>query len=402
MAVLNLISNRARQQTVVGGTVPNFAFILASKSSKPEHSLRHGDFFILCTESKGRDASTFAPLVQGFEIGADAAVLMWRKGVASADVVVPVMLSFGDCLQFYAVYLIPECYPVVVCLSPALSCVTFSGRLEIARWIISLGDFADKTIQILQGLQRTTRPSNLGLYINPFFFKPLRNLHKNKNQTLEKAGGFYRSNLEDFLSIYEMIYHVELSEQHILFPVGVLAYPKYGSMAYTQKIREILQQSFRKYFQQSLEVIEKSGAIVVSFPVLCEKAGWSNNKPTERYVQAYIDELSTAVNVLNTAKVAHMDLRPSNIMWRVTPDDDSKVEMQIIDLEDAERFGQYIQLWDVLKEDSRYPVHSDAVIPMKASEIHNNWFLSSVSSWARTTHTESYTQFMNEHCLEFF
>jgi hypothetical protein len=402
VAVLNLISSRASQQTSVGGTVPKFDFILANKKSKPEHSLRHGEFFILCTESKGRDASTFAPLVQGFEIGADAAAFMWRKGVASADVVVPVMLSFGDCLQFYAVYLIPECYPVVVCLSSALSCVTLSGRLEIARWIISLADFADNTIQILQQQQRATRRRNLGLYINPFFFKPLRNMHKNKNETHEKAGGFYRSSLEDFLSIYQIIDTVEAPERHILFPVGVLAYPQRDSIAYAQKIREILGQCFSKYFNQSLELIEQSGAIVVPFPLLCEKDGWSNNKPPESHAQAYINELCTAVSVLNDAEVAHMDLRPSNIMWRLDPDDDSKVQMQIIDLEDAERFGHPIRLWEVLKDDARYPVPSDADSPMKASAYHNDWFLNSVSAWARDTHAERYSRFMNEHCMDFF
>jgi hypothetical protein len=173
VAVLNIISSHIRTSTSVASTTQHFDFILASKKSKPEHSLRHGHNFILCT---GRDASTFAPLVQGFEIGADAAAFMWRQGVASAEVVVPVMLSFGDCLQFYAVYLMPECYPraVVVCLSPALSCVTLSGRLEIARWIFSLADFAGKTIQILHEKQRTktARPRKVGLYINPFFFKP--------------------------------------------------------------------------------------------------------------------------------------------------------------------------------------------------------------------------------------
>jgi serine/threonine protein kinase len=176
--------------------------------------------------------------------------------------------------------------------------------------------------------------------------------------------------------------------------VGVLAFPQRDSNAVQQKITEILWQCFEKHFHHSLKVIQESGAIVVSFPLLRKEEGWSNNKPLESHAQAYINELGRAVSVLNDAEVAHMDLRPSNIMWRLDPDDDSKVQMQIIDLEDAERFGHPIRLWEVLKEDVRYPVSPEAIGPMRASACHNEWFFKAVSAWAVDTFYSSFAEFM--------
>lgn len=399
--VLNLIKT-IEETLCVGSTQSHFDFILASNSSKPERSIRYHNYFVMCTESKGRDASSFASLVQGFEIGADAAAYMWRQGVVSDDVVVPVMLSFADCMQFYAVYLIPECYPVIVCLSPALSCVTSCGRLEIARWIIALRGFLKDTIAILDRPNRIARPRRrLGLYIDQFFFKPLCDLHKNFQQSNDKIGVLCRSSLEHIMSIYQRIYLVEDSDKYFLFPVGVLTFPPTSSRANRQKINNILEKFFMKYFQPLMHEIREGGSIVVAFPLLSEEEGWSNGTPPENYVQQYVHELSRAVEILDTAGVAHMDLRPSNIMWRINPVDN--LEMRVIDLEDAEMFGQYIQLWEVLKADLRYPVLCDDDGPKRASRIHNQWFLDSVSAWALETNENAmtFTQFMKDNCSRF-
>lgn len=52
-----------------------------------------------------------------FQIGGDAAMHLWRCGLKTEHAVVPIVLSFSDCFQVYAVYLIPDCYPVLVQLS---------------------------------------------------------------------------------------------------------------------------------------------------------------------------------------------------------------------------------------------------------------------------------------------
>ena len=53
----------------------------------------------------------------------------------------------------------------------------------------------------------------------------------------------------------------------------------------------------------------------IVFERLRHKDGWTNEKPVgEAAVRKYMNLLKNALDLLNKARVAHLDLRPQNIM----------------------------------------------------------------------------------------
>lgn len=98
-----------------------------------------------------------------------------------------------------------------------------------------------------------------------------------------------------------------------------------------------------------------------------------------------------------------MDLRPSNIMWRrLLPPSSQKIEVRIIDVEDAVPFGYYIRDVSALRGDPRYPLHKkDIREQIPASDLHNNWFLLTVTAWARQTEYTEFTHFMRNKAQVF-
>jgi hypothetical protein len=132
---------------VTTGKLP-FKAVLASSSSKSEYRIQKGQMIIVASEAKGVEDSIYEALAQGFQLGADSAVHLWRNfGMHYKDCVVPVVLCYGDCFHICAVYLLPECYPVIVQLSSPICYLTIEGRLCAVRWATVLSQFAKETIK---------------------------------------------------------------------------------------------------------------------------------------------------------------------------------------------------------------------------------------------------------------
>ena len=410
---LTMINNRvsvAIKHSAVKKDSLHFKLALAKQRSKPEHRIEWKDFVLMGSEAKGVEHSVYEALIQGMELGGDAAVHMWRCGLSTELAVVPVVLSIGDCFCIYAVYLIPDCYPVIVQLSPPLSYLTLEGRCCIARWGIVLAQFAVETTQhlMLQAnvrdkIQQVRQEQPLGLYIaHNLFFKPLRDYHKSgggdSSECVLDVGSHLRTNLELLMLAYNRIHVVENARDYFLFPLGVVSYPSEGSPSHSSRIRDVMDACISKHFLYHLSLV-RNGCPVIVYDEL-DGGSWSNDKPPEDLVDSYIDCVANAVNVLNAAKIAHMDLRPGNILWRRT--ECSTVQIQLIDLEDAIPFGFYIRFADILRRDSRYPVFDDddrELIP--AGALHNDWFNVTVAAWARQTDIDGYSDYMYNNHITF-
>lgn len=130
---------------------------------------------------------------------------------------------------------------------------------------------------------------------------------------------------------------------------------------------------------------------IIVFPFLNES--WKSTKPPSELIVSYCESLTTVVEILNAAKVAHMDLRPANIMWTVSPE--GRFLMQVIDFEDAVIFGSRIKHIEALQRDrcKRYPLMNSADLQIAAS-YHNIWFLVSITEWLHDTTDHSFEDFM--------
>lgn len=399
---LSMINSRVGNNTTENTAVINdslpFRLVLANQKSKSEQRIQWRDHVIIASEAKGVEHSHYAALVQGFEVGGDSSVNMWRCGLDTELAVTPVILSYGDCFCIYSVYLLPDCYPVIVQLSPPLTYLTLEGRCCLARWGIVLAKFALETIDILNkrlvGRDSSRKSKQPGLYIaRGLFFKPLREFDTTRNCTLD-LGSSLRTNLESLMLAYHRLHVVENSDRYILFPLGVIAYPSPQSESYDYRIRDIMDTSIHNHFPHHNDLV-RNGCPVVVYEELSSE--WSNKKPPSDVVQSYVYNVHKAVEVLNEAKISHMDLRPANILWRIDPafDTKSEVEIRVIDLEDSVPFGFHIRCVDKLRNDPRYPVSvQDDRELIPATSDQNDWFGMAVASWAQRSDVNSFGDYM--------
>eukprot|EP01031_Cornospumella_fuschlensis_P026550 gene26551-32086_t len=89
------------------------------------------------------------------------------------------------------------------------------------------------------------------------------------------------------------------------------------------------------------------------FPLL---DGWRNDKVPTDLVPAFVEKMASIVQILNAARIAHVDLRPQNVMWRI--DGEGQLDCRLSDLEDSMYFGRFIVSSKLAAyvSDCRYPV----------------------------------------------
>ena len=117
-----------------------------------------------------------------------------------------------------------------------------------------------------------------------------------------------------------------------------------------------------------------------------------------------MERLGYAIAVLNIAGVAHLDMRPPNIMWRgldLVNEEVGRVELYLIDFEEAILFNfaippQFVNIV-VYNGDTRYPFTArDKETVQVAKQLHNDFFLEAVSQWA-SSDIEDFREFTDIH-----
>lgn len=99
------------------------------------------------------------------------------------------------------------------------------------------------------------------------------------------------------------------------------------------------------------------------------------------------------VAFLNETRVPHFDLRPSNLLWRITEDGTSspgeaRLEVMVIDFDDAFAFGEILPESFVkdMKADRRFPLYYlHESLAQHACAEHNNFFVMAIQIWLRHT-----------------
>lgn len=103
--------------------------------------------------------------------------------------------------------------------------------------------------------------------------------------------------------------------------------------------------------------------------------------------------------------MAHLDLRPVNIMGRLTPkrtysqggEDVIKMEMKLVAFEYAIQFQRVIPMSfiDSKKDDPRFPFsHLSESEKGIASALHNDFFVSCIEAWLSDPSNEDFDHFM--------
>jgi hypothetical protein len=391
--VAKRMSEKYRRQTTVRNNKPSFTMVMASKS-KPEQYMNTtatGGFevIVLVSEGKGIESSSRNCMLQFLQIAGDAALQLRRFGLDREDCVVVGPICFGEFIQICGVYLLEPCFPVLVVLSDPICCYHGSCKRQLlANWIFRMAAFAEKTIQLVSTNRTKLVITNASIEIEDYFYKPVRREIKlNETMLSETLSNLDASNrrmrANDIMRFYRRLSLIEDSNKYVLFPDGVICLPKEtvseSSSIYIRVKRRMELDGFRQ--------VETHAPLLV-FRRLKESDGWRNVKPESRYHASYLEQFAAAVAVFNSAEVAHLDLRPSNFMWRPLGeyDEDNRVEGRIIDLEDSQRFGGIVnerQVGAALNyAPDDYPFEeSDTKEYCVARKHHNDWFVNEVEMW---------------------
>eukprot|EP01031_Cornospumella_fuschlensis_P027125 gene27125-32769_t len=372
----------------------SFDLLLASPDSKPEYRIESlsTKFPVIASECKGLDDSISEATPQGFQFCANSALHMRHKGISLESCVVPGQVMAGEHLD-HSCYLVPRS-------------IHLTKLWELAAWLVALREFALQSVSLIIGTQARVQEgrsipaevNNRIVLSSGLFFKPI--FSKAKSMPAGVEGDWMdvsscRSRLRIILTAYERLWRCRerLEFEYALFPIGVMSFPTTNK--YSFEVCRLLQDKCSQSFVYTESEIKHVPLLIFHF--LDDKV-WKNvEKPPEKYREHYIVALRQVVELLNEAGVAHMDLRPSNIMWKV---DDSKgrLDIRVVDFEDACLFGAYIDYVDTLGEDARYPVapsagqHLAGNRRVLACANCNIWFLQAISCFLRDQ-GKAYTTF---------
>lgn len=360
--------------------------ILAA-SMKSEHivtSATYPEIIILGSEAKGTDASEYECLIQCFQVCADAAYALYLNGIPVDNCCVPGLLVFGENVVILGVYAIKEYFPVMVYLSPHLNTIGLHDRVTLAKWIYCLQTFLHETESLLKTKDIDTYNSStraIGYRLSTsLFFKPVRGYYMTSSVE-------YRSNCRTALNMimvcYSKLFEISGSSQLFLLPVGVLTYQSDDNPQFADG-KKLIDKTLNRY-----GLFGKVNQPLIVYDLL--DGEWSNGKPESSWVESYLSCISKAVDMLNTACLVHIDMRPKNIMWRKTSS--VTVEIKVIDFEDVVPVGSYLHNTKAYASDHRYPVASDSV-DMRATISLNEWYRETISSWLKRSSYASYDDYM--------
>ena len=388
------LQNHESKLDCMNGDVP-FPCTYCSEA-KSEYRLQftssNGKRFILFpSECKGLADSHYVALLQGILTAADSSLYMSANcDAGEEECAVPGILVYANAVQFYAVYLLNK-LPVVAFLTPPLVYANPVNRRMIARSILASAAYVAESVNIINrglsmGLVSVPRPKVF--HAELCFFKPIKCDFQPKNREFNSAVFSNAMSIVEYMMyLYEKMFAIGDCVAFVLFPAGLTRVVDNFKSAIKQ---------IKKFFRHMVSI---DHAPVILFPFLRPEAGWTNGKPPTELAHSYLLKLKAAVVSLNKAGVAHIDLRPPNIMWK--RNSDGGVDLQIIDFEDSVAFGDLIEYCEYFSADvyRRYPPMENPV-QQRASAYHNNWFLLCVKAWFDCVESNDFDDFMQNKYLD--
>ena len=198
------------------------------------------------------------------------------------------------------------------------------------------------------------------------------------------------------MKLYDRLHRVDYAEELILFPKGVLTFPG-EDITESSGLRKALSSHLHSNFRN----LSMRHRPLIAFDCLSAKEGWSNLRPPPEKIDSYLQQILRAVEVMNAAEICHLDLRPSNIMWRIKPGTYG-VEIRVIDFEDSVSFGEVIPQTFITtvydRNDFRYPfcAYDDSEKPKEtlAVEKFNTFFYLMIKGWLQESSDPIFDNFM--------
>lgn len=249
------------------------------------------------------------------------------------EVVVPFVVHVGHIVQFGAVYLIPDTYPVPVLLSGKSDTDSPAGRGDVGAWLRVVSQLCAMLLDMLldarlRGGCSEHVTSSVSLRTD-YILKPVYNT------------SYAWFDVQSLFTKFQALYDCPEARQYVHFPAGVMGYPDATTQPELEK--------FVRFKLQQLDGMK--GAVdyadskyapnhpIMLYDKLMGGEGWRRlDKCLHEDTLPVHARLMDAVAALEKAFVIHLDLRSPNVFYRRVKKGKSKscVELKIIDWDDAQ------------------------------------------------------------------
>ena len=270
---------------------------IATASSFCDHRLQVGKDILGVIELKGGDSGLLEGSSQAAAYGTHVAMKLYQLGIDLDDIVVPSYTYNGMLIQFGATFLLEPSVPVYYTISKVLDTGDFIDR-KIAMafihkancWVRSLHE----KIQHYKGKEIKTPTSNIKMLLDTsrYFIKKLTpNVLGRGFGLLCDIGGKndVSQGIEHWGRVMNCLYNDPAVRPYVAFPLAIRT-PDQGSSDYAIVFKDLTQEGFT--------------------------IGAPNRNTHTKLFDTYRQKLRELVNAVHMAGVIHVDLYPSNIMWK--------------------------------------------------------------------------------------
>ena len=279
-------------------------------------------------ENTGQESFTFLAVPKACTVyGFGIATFLAGIGILQQDIVVPVVLYTGLQIQFGAVFVLEPTFPVCTLLSRPFDLSREDDAQEAAGYIIKIKEHCKETERkvsnmLSEGFAGRSLPNTLlstmriSLCTKRYFLKPII-----QSPTEDSVKGFelVGNGKSAEYGAYRMVRVFNRlaarggvsSRDSICFPIC------FRERTSSTKLSLVFEDLTRK----------EDGAYSVGLPDKIEL--WDQ----------WMSSVETAVKEMHAASVVHVDLYPSNIMWRKSPDASGGVEIKLVDFDVAHPEG---------------------------------------------------------------
>lgn len=291
-------------------------------------------FGLLVVEFKDTSASTLEQMGQAFASGCNIILSLLKLDLRCNELAVPLILTNGNLYQFLWITLLEPAFPVSHVTTCVLDASDEHGMKLIAENLFRVKRFCNEMISKIQNIP-ASNPSKLSikLDLSLYHIKYLENVFLRSEEKNESIWYLWQ--------VYNKICNVK----EAVLP-----------LAYT-------------FLKKNLDNQSRDCFI---YPRLSD--GFKVGVPADNvFFEKYIEALRTAIKNIHIAGVVHVDLYPSNIIFRI---DDENVVIRIVDWDAATFIGDSFtqKMNDRLNSSSHKPYYWPS-IEEKADKRCDYWFL---------------------------
>lgn len=261
-------------------------------------------------EAKDTHASTNAPLRQAFAESVNLAFGLQKKLGLAADLVrVPIWTTTGLLMKFAVTRMLEPHFPFLDIISRNLDVSCDSDRQEAATLLLMLGDWCRLPWDSVSEQSSDAVVGKVGL------------------KSGLSTDLYHTKKFRDFFSIFGSN-SPNSKECGLLHMMDVL-----------RRLQKSSRASTFVSFPITLRLDRQEEEQLIIFENL-HTQGFRIGLPSEAKARVwFFESLQSAIQAIHDAGVVHLDLYPSNIMWRISSDSQS-VEIKIVDWDAAHTIGE--------------------------------------------------------------